>query len=248
MKRAEKRSIILNLDDYEWLKLIENEQIGRLFLILYQKYRGEKYIVTKDILVPFTVITTSVDQYNERWKAECLRRSEAGKKGNMIRWKSQSIAKIADKEMEYEKENEKEIIIEIKKFFLFVRFVCPVQPEFERFWHHYEKNSWLDGNGVLITNKIACAMNWIIDEKTLGSRVDVNLTKAWKTIYELLKDKENSKLMITDLRGFKKKENTLIIFCSKALCDFVESNMCKEIETAIKTGFVCEYVEYDFAK
>lgn len=246
--KGKKNTMILNLSNFDSLKILKDEQLGRLFRALYGHYRGEKCVIEDDIVWPYRWLTTEIDRYNQKYIEVCALRSKAGKKGNDVRWHSQSIAKIADKEMEYEKENEKEIIIEIKKFFLFVRFVCPVQPEFDRFWHHYEKNSWLDGNGVLITNKIACAMNWIIDEKTLGSRVDVNLTKAWKTIYELLKDKENSKLMITDLRGFKKKENTLIIFCSKALCDFVESNMCKEIETAIKTGFVCEYVEYDFAK
>lgn len=247
MKKTEKRSIILNLDDYEWLKLLENEQIGRLFLALYKKYRGEKYVVTTDIRVPFSVISTSIDQYNERWETERQRRSEMGKKGNLVRWKSQSIAKVADKDKEYVKEYENEII-EIKRFFLFTRLLCPVNDEFARFWDHYEKNSWLDGNGVLITNKLACARNWKTVGKAITDGFSKHYAKAWQHIYDLLEAVPGSSLLVTDINGFRLKGQTLTIICSQLLYDFIEKNINEKVFLAIKKEFGCELVDYQIIK
>ena len=239
MNKKEKRTIVLNIDDYEWLKLLENEQIGRLFLTVYKKYRSEKFDVTNDIRVPFTVITTSVDQYNERWKAECLRRSEAGKKGNLVRWKSQSIANVADKEMDMEMEKE---ILEIKKVFLFSKLICPVNAEFARFWLYYEKNDWVDGKGIPITNRLACAKNWKPDFSS--GKIDVRLAKAWKAIFKLLRERKKSELMITDLFGFNLKNDVLIILCTSQLYDFIESNVDDAVAATIRKWFGCQKVEY----
>ncbi len=250
MGRSKKNTIVLNLNDFDALKILKDEQLGRLFRVLCQHYRGEKYTVESDIEWPFWWLRTEIDRYNKNFQVVCEMRSAAGKKGSRSRWETLSIANLtnitnvtkeadSDNGIEYELKNE---ILEIKTFFLFNKRICPVQSEFERFWSHYEKNGWVDGNGVPITNKLACAKNWN-PEASVG-RLDISYTKAWERIYNLLKDKEKSELMITDIYGLKLINGTLVISCTKQLYDFVESNLTEDVCAAILKGFSCDRVEY----
>jgi hypothetical protein len=238
-----KDSILLFLSDYEAIKDMPDDVFGKLMRSIFEFHLRGKEPDDPTLIYAFKLLNGKVLRANLVYQQICDERSRAGKKGNIIRWsqKSQSIAKIADGDGESDLESDK---IKIKEIFLFNKGICPVNQEFERFWSHYDKNGWHAGNGVLITNKIACAQTWSPDEKALARKVDDFFIKAWEKTYILLKDKEDSKLMVTDLRGFKKKANNLVIYCSKALFEFLESNISKEVEAAIKTGFGCEYVEY----
>jgi len=241
-----KDSILLFLSDYEAIKDMPDDVFGKLMRSIFEFHLRGKEPDDPMLIYAFKLLNGKVLRANLVYQQICDERSRAGKNGNEKRWssqKSQTIAKIADGDSGGDGDWDSEII-EIKKVFLFKKGICPVNQEFERFWSHYDKNGWHAGNGVLITNRIACAQAWNPDEKALARKVDDIFIKAWEKTYILLKDKKDSKLMVTDLRGFKKKATNLVIYCSKALFEFIESNISAEVETAIKTGFGCEYVEY----
>ena len=250
MMRGKKNTIVLNLNDFDALKILNDDQLGRLFRALFKHYRGEKCEIEDDIGWPFRWVSAEIDRYNKNYLEVCEIRSVSGQKGGLKRSEAiANVAKLANvakvaKLADTDNDNDLDIIIEIKRVLLFEKLICPVQCEFERFWNHYSKNGWTDGNGVLITNKIACVKNWKIDgNKSLRKLSSVH-AKAWKKVYDLLKDKEKNELMLTDIYGFKLINGTLVISCTKQLYDFVESNLTEDVCTAIFKGFGCQKVEY----
>ncbi|MBR2194715.1 MAG: hypothetical protein IJ911_03785 [Salinivirgaceae bacterium] len=239
MNKKDKRTIVLNLNDYEWMKLIDNERIGCLFLSLYKKYRGEKYEVTPDIIIPFNVICLSIDEYNERWWAECKRRNEVRKKAN-------KSLKAVDVDMENDKDMGKDIL-KIKKIFLFEKGCFCVNKEYERFVAHYEKSGWLDGNGVQITNRLACAKCWKPQYKDDIERNNaLGYAKCWKSLFDLLARKEGCELLVTDVYGINFRYNKVRIDVSRPLWDFLQANYDENVEAVLKTlGSAIEWNVYE---
>lgn len=235
-----KDSILLFLSDYEAIKDMPNEDFGKLMRAIFEFHlRGAEPDDLK-LIYAFKLLNSKIIRANKAYQKICEERSIAGRRGNQKRWgspKSPTVAKLADGE------SESDDITKIKKIFLFGKLICPVQQEFVRFWQHYEKNDWVDGNGVAITNKLACAHNWK-PEASVG-RLDIRSAKAWEVIYNILKDREKSELMVTDLFGFKLKNNTLIIQCTKQLYEFVESNIDDGVGAAIRKEFNCQKIEYE---
>ena len=215
------------------MRILLAEDEKRMAAALVALLKQEKYDVDADILVPFIVISSSIDIYNERWKEECQRRSEAGKKGNQIRWHSQGITKIADMDLDKDKYKE---ILEIKKIFLFDKGCFNVNREYERFVAHYEKSDWLDGNGVPITNKLACAKCWTPQYKDdVEKNNSLGFAKCWKSMYDLLADRENSALLITDIFSISFRNNKVYIYISHVLNDFLRANYDNNVEAILKS-------------
>lgn len=174
----------------------------------------------------------------------CKKRSEYALRPRKKHMLAYAADNISDNGCKCESQSESdEDILKIKYFFLFNKRICPVQSEFERFWDHYAKNGWVGGNGVLITNKVACAKNWKPEASV--RRLDVCYAKAWEKLYNLLKDREKSELMVTGLYGFNLKNNTLIILCTKQLYEFVESNLNDDVGAVIRREFDCLKVGYN---
>lgn len=105
---------------------------------------------------------------NARSKEEKLSsvRSEAAIIGNIAKYRKNSQKVLNVAKFDY---INKEIELNIKKIFLFINRVCPVNAEYERFINYYEKSGWVDGKGLPITDQLACA-------KKLGSsRIEKNI-------------------------------------------------------------------------
>lgn len=247
--KGKKNTMILNLSNFDSLKILKDEQLGRLFRALYGHYRGEKCVIEDDIVWPYRWLTTEIDRYNQKYIEVCALRSMAGKKGNDVRWHSQNIAKlarVADNDYENEKENEKEIF-EIKKIFLFEKGCFSVKKEFDRFIAHYEKSGWLDGNGVPITNKLACAKCWTPQYKDdVEKNNALGYAKCWKSLYDLLADKEDCVLLITDVYRISSHYSKVHICISRLLYDFLKTNYDEKVDAVLKSfGQAIEWKVYD---
>lgn len=232
-------SFVFYASDYKSIKDMPDEQLGRFFRAICEyALNGIAKIDDKELKYAFNLLIDKIKRDQAKYDEVSKRRSEAGKKA----WKKQMQANGGGSGSVSVSDSESDNI-EIKKIFLFEKFICPVNAEFARFWAHYAKNDWVDGNGIAITNRLACAKNWNTD--AMACRLDISSAKAWKVIYNLLKEREKSELMVTGLYGFNLKNNTLIILCTKQLYEFVESNLNDDIGAVIRREFDCQKVEYN---
>lgn len=242
--KKNKRTIVLNLNDFDVLRMLEDEQLGRLFRALYQHYCGEKYTVESDIEWPFRWVRSEIDRYNKNYEVVCEKRSDAGTKGSWRRWKDQAMANVTnvtnvtkvadlDNEMDNEMGNEK---AEIKKIFLFEKGIFAVNREYERFCAHYEKNGWLDGNGTPIINRIACAKCWApIYKDDIEKNNSLGFAKCWKSLYDLLASKEGNELLVTDVYRICYRHNKVCVDISRSLYDFLRTNYDNNVEAVLKS-------------
>ena len=168
-------------------------------------------------------------------------RRESGIIGNNVKYRknSQNDSNLAKNDNIYI--NNKDIELDIKKLFLFVDRVCPVNAEYERFNNYYGKCGWVDGKGVPITDKLACAKNWDVPEskKTLLAYQ----ASAWRKIYDQLAKAPESHLLITDLIKIEIKNATLIITCTSAMCKLLENHI-NIVKSIVSSDFHCTNLTY----
>lgn len=232
-------SFVFYSSDYRSIKDMSDEQLGRFFRAICEyALNGIEKIEDKELKYAFKLLIDKIKRDQAKYDEKCKKRSDVAKEA----WSKRLHAIAADSVCDNESENVCDSdIINIKKFFLFRRRICPVNCEFERFWCHYAKNDWVDGNGVKITNKIACAKNWQIPDsvQTLLSYQAV----AWHKIYSKLSREPNCDILITDLVKIEVKNVTLTITCTSAMRDFLEKHI-ENVKDIVHSDFKCQYLEY----
>ena len=236
-----KDSILLYLSDYEAIKDMPNEDFGSLMRAIFEYHLRGTEPEDPKLVYAFKLLNGKIIRANHIYQQICEEKSRAGKKGNQIRWHSQSVAKIADGDSDGGCDND---IIEIKKIFLFDKGCFSVNREYERFCAHYDKSGWLDGNGVPITNKVACAKCWTPRYKDDTEKNNsLGYSRCWKSLYEMLADKEGCELMITDIYGISFRYNKVHICIGRPLCDFLRANYDDRVEAVLKT--MCDAIEWN---
>lgn len=124
-----KTSIIIYADFFEATDDWTPEEVAELWRAIHTYTQGnEPEFTSRIVRQQWRNMKTAFDRDNEKFKATCVKRSEAGKRGNELRWankkesgedssqsvakianaitQSQSVAKIADNDNEYENDND----------------------------------------------------------------------------------------------------------------------------------------------
>ena len=85
----DKKSFLLYLDYEEHFSLLTDEQAGQLIKVIFQYERtGEIPEIDGVIKMAFSFIKNQLDRDSNKWKEEKKKRSDAGKKGMLSRWKT----------------------------------------------------------------------------------------------------------------------------------------------------------------
>jgi len=232
-------SFIFYASDYQSIKDMTDAQLGTFFRAICEfALYGSTKMEDKELKFAFNLLTDKIKRDQAKYDEVSKKRSEAGKKA----WKKQMQANGGDSVSVSDNvcDNESEII-EIKKIFLFDKRVLPVKNEFDRFWNHYLKNNWLDGNGTPITDKIACARNWSVPKAKI-TLLEYQVS-AWREIYDQLAQESDSYLLVTDLLKVEVDGVTLKISCTSAMRDFLEKHI-DNVKDIVSSVFRCEKILY----
>lgn len=85
----DKKSFLIYLDYKEHFDLLTDEQLGQLLRAIMEYEETKKLPNFEGILkMAFSFIKQQLDRDREKWQEEKNKRSNAGKKGMMSRWKS----------------------------------------------------------------------------------------------------------------------------------------------------------------
>ena len=85
----DKKSFLLYLDYEEHFSLLTDEQAGQLIKVIFQYEKtGEIPEIEGVIKMAFSFIKSQLDRDSIKWKEETKKRSDAGKKGMLSRWKN----------------------------------------------------------------------------------------------------------------------------------------------------------------
>lgn len=113
-----KQSFVLYAEYLEELNMFTDSQCGLLFKAIMNHVNGKEIEIDDlAVKVSYSHIRRQIDKDIEKYKEVCRKRSEAGKKGNEVRWgnrkisqsdskQSQNIANIADNDNDDEYEND----------------------------------------------------------------------------------------------------------------------------------------------
>ena len=83
---AETRALLLYPNHREILEELDDADRGKLILALMDySESGVEPAFTGPLRMAFVILRGDVDRCNERWEAQCRRRSEAGRKGAAVR-------------------------------------------------------------------------------------------------------------------------------------------------------------------
>lgn len=91
-----KESFILYNSFYEPIKVLKNEQLGKLFRAIFNYTINGEITQDNEILVAFMFIKNQLDLDTKKWEESKQQRSEAGKKGMEKRWGKQNNNVIND--------------------------------------------------------------------------------------------------------------------------------------------------------
>ena len=225
--------IIADMPDEKLIKIFRGIFEWRLYGSAFE-YKDKEMKYVFDFL-----IDAANNARSEKEKLSDVRR-ESGIIGNNAKYrkKSQNDSNLAKIDNIY---INKDIELDIKKLFLFVNRVCPVNTEYDRFNNYYGKCGWVDGKGVPITDQLACAKNWAVPEskKTLLAYQ----ASAWRKIYDKLAKEPESHLLITDLVKIEIKNVTLIITCTSAMCKLLENHI-NIVKSIVSSDFHCANLTY----
>lgn len=85
----DKKSFLIYLEYEEQFNLLTDEEAGKLIKIIFKYERtGEIPKLDGAIKMAFSFIKQQLDRNTEKWEKERKKRSEAGKKGMLERWKN----------------------------------------------------------------------------------------------------------------------------------------------------------------
>jgi hypothetical protein len=238
-------SFVFYASDYQSIKDMPDEQMGRFFRAICEyALNGIEKIDDKELLYAFKLLIDKIRRDQAKYDVICQKRSEAATRG-----RKKQLHAIAT---EYEYGSDSESIsesdkIEIKKIFLFEKGCFSVNKEFDRFKAHYDKTGWVDGNGVSITNKVACAKCWTPQYKDdVEKNNALGYAKCWKSLYDLLADKEDCVLLITDVYRISSHYSKVHICISRLLYDFLKTNYDEKVDAVLKSfGQAIEWKVYD---
>lgn len=188
----------------------------------------------------FTLIRPLIDSNNEKYQNGCKGgRPPKGTKETKAKPKHNQSGTTpkpnvdedvdADANLDDNGEIDKSLSLEEREnifgVFFFVHRLKSVKGELERFINHYSRTSWLDKNGVVITDKIAAAKNW---EPRKGlTRHSEKFTEVYEQLYRELKRSKSGthSLLLTDFHGYELSENRLTLKVSQNLRELLEANV-----------------------
>ena len=108
---------------------------------------------------------------------------------------------------------------EMLEIFFFKRYAKRPQLEKARFLNHYSSTNWLNANGHLITDKVACCGNWKIAKDS--ELMVVDFVTKWESVYKVHKND----ILLTDVYNAKMNDGKLTIYCTKEFALYLEENL-----------------------
>ena len=146
-------------------------------------------------------------------------------------------------EMKVNKSKLKEIISkedqrEMLEIFFFKRYAKRPQLERARFLNHYSSTNWLNANGHLITDKVACCGNWKIAKDC--ELMIVDFVTKWESVYKVHKND----ILLTDVYNAKMNDGKLTIYCTKEFALYLEENLTTYKQALIESFEITNGISY----